>query len=202
MENPREKWNQKHTSGSDSRAGPDPFLVDNFALLSGGTAVDLACGNGRNSTYLASRGLAVTGVDISDVALEHLRLSAREAGLAIKTEQADLEREDSRFFDALDVYNNVIIVNYKPAVELLNVLPSLVMESGIIVYCTFNSRHHDEHGFPRRFCVRPGEYRNPPPGLELIHFENLETADQFRDGYVFQKLHPTINTARGTATGY
>jgi SAM-dependent methyltransferase len=58
--------------GSD----PNRWVVEQCADLPPGRALDLACGEGRNTIWLAGRGWAATGVDFSGVAL------ARAAELA------------------------------------------------------------------------------------------------------------------------
>lgn len=48
---------------------PNQFLVAEVVGLPAGRAVDLACGEGRNSIWLAEQGWEVTGVDFSAVGL-------------------------------------------------------------------------------------------------------------------------------------
>jgi SAM-dependent methyltransferase len=50
--------------------GPNQLVADECAGLPPGRAVDLACGEGRNALWLASRGWDVTAVDFSRVALD------------------------------------------------------------------------------------------------------------------------------------
>lgn len=51
---------------------PAPELAEALAGLKPGAALDLACGSGRHSFWLAERGWDVTGVDIEDaVAILH-----------------------------------------------------------------------------------------------------------------------------------
>ena len=47
---------------------PDEELVSycGDGILIGGNALDIGCGNGRNSRYLATQGFQVTGIDISE----------------------------------------------------------------------------------------------------------------------------------------
>lgn len=47
---------------------PDENLVSYCEVdrLNGGKALDIGCGNGRNSLYLSTQGFNVTGIDISD----------------------------------------------------------------------------------------------------------------------------------------
>src|SRR5947209_966104 len=55
---------------SSFRGEPSGSLTDSLAILyglgfAGGTAVDIGCGAGRNSLYLASRGFEVYSVDMT-----------------------------------------------------------------------------------------------------------------------------------------
>ena len=63
-------WDERY-QGTDLvwTATPNQFLVSEVEGLTPGTAVDLACGEGRNSVWLAEQGWAVTGVDFSAVGL-------------------------------------------------------------------------------------------------------------------------------------
>lgn len=56
--------------------GPNQFVEAECAELPPGRAVDLACGEGRNAIWLASRGWDVTAVDFSSVALDKGRTLA------------------------------------------------------------------------------------------------------------------------------
>jgi SAM-dependent methyltransferase len=87
----RRDWNRKHAeSGRLYGAEPNRFLVAETSGLPPGTALDLACGGGRNAVWLAEQGWSVTGVDYSDVALAQARELASERGVAVELVQADL----------------------------------------------------------------------------------------------------------------
>ena len=58
--------------------------------LSGGSALDLACGPGRIAIPLARSGFAVTGVDRTGHLLEKARHAAKDAGVAIEWVQCDM----------------------------------------------------------------------------------------------------------------
>ncbi len=53
-------------------------------------AIDLGCGTGANSVFLARQGFEVTGVDFSAVALGKARAKAREAGVGARFVRGDL----------------------------------------------------------------------------------------------------------------
>lgn len=52
---------------------PNQFVRCQCAALPPGVAVDLACGQGRDTLWLARRGWQATGVDFSSVAIERAR---------------------------------------------------------------------------------------------------------------------------------
>ncbi|MCP4200042.1 MAG: methyltransferase domain-containing protein [Proteobacteria bacterium] len=181
------KWNSKYASRPGTLADPDQFLSDNLKHLSPGTVLDVACGDGRNSIFLASKGFAVTGADISAVALERLAQFAHNRSLSITAKKIDLEAGEPVFSSTFGVYNNIVVINYKPTDALWKTLPAFLVKSGILVYCTFNKKHHQQHGFPERFCIEPGIYKSPPPLLDLLFFAEIGETTQPRDGYVFRK---------------
>ncbi len=59
-----------------------------------GRALDLGCGTGTNSIYLAQCGLAVVGVDFSPTAIELAREKARKAGAVIEFRIGDVTHLD------------------------------------------------------------------------------------------------------------
>lgn len=78
-----ESWDARY-SGTELVWGAEPnrFVAGELADLPSGRALDVACGEGRNAIWLASRGWQVTGVDFSAAGLDRaVRLAAR-AGIA------------------------------------------------------------------------------------------------------------------------
>ncbi|MDA2980075.1 MAG: methyltransferase domain-containing protein [Actinomycetota bacterium] len=60
-------------------AGPNQFLPPLVDVLAVGSALDLACGEGRNAIWLAQQGWDVTGVDFSAVGIEKARQLAGDS---------------------------------------------------------------------------------------------------------------------------
>jgi SAM-dependent methyltransferase len=63
-------------------AEPNMFLPPIVDRLRVGTALDLACGEGRNSIWLANQGWRVTGVDFSSVGIEKAKKLAGNTSVA------------------------------------------------------------------------------------------------------------------------
>jgi SAM-dependent methyltransferase len=91
----RTYWNERYTrEGAQLQKDASEFVVEIVSGLPGGTALDLACGRGRNAVWLAQRGYDVTAVDVSAVAVSHAREHAAEAGVTIDFQVADLTTWD------------------------------------------------------------------------------------------------------------
>ncbi|MCE4264068.1 class I SAM-dependent methyltransferase, partial [Rhodococcus globerulus] len=81
-------WDERY------RAVTQPWGIDpagtvatRVADLDPGTAVDLACGDGRHARWLAEHGWSVTGVDYSSVAIDRAR--SADVDSAVKWEVGD-----------------------------------------------------------------------------------------------------------------
>lgn len=76
-------------------AEPNRFLPELVSDLEPGTALDLACGEGRNAIWLARQGWDVTGVDFSPVAIEKAwQLGDDEAVQWVVADVTDYEPEE------------------------------------------------------------------------------------------------------------
>lgn len=80
-------WNEIYRQGQtpwdSGRVCSELFKILEEEIISLGKALDLGCGTGTNSIYLAQMGFDVTGVDISQVAIERAKEKADAAGLSI-----------------------------------------------------------------------------------------------------------------------
>lgn len=68
------------------------FIDKEIGLPRRAAILDLCCGVGRHTTPLAIKGYRVTGVDISSRYLREARKAARNAGVEISFEKADMRR--------------------------------------------------------------------------------------------------------------
>ena len=92
----RQRWDARYREGAyGQRLWPSAYLEQCMPRLtpaqSGARALDVACGRGRNSLYLAQQGFAVEAVDVSSVAIAHGATRALQAGLAINWRCQDLQ---------------------------------------------------------------------------------------------------------------
>ena len=87
---------------------PRPLLVEYMqkGLIPKGKALDICCGAGTNTVYLAQNGFEVTGIDISKTALEMAKKKAHQAKVNINflTESfIDLSFSDEEFDFVFDM---------------------------------------------------------------------------------------------------
>jgi SAM-dependent methyltransferase len=81
----------RYRGGEDPATEP-PFGVAEILAAAGtpDSALDVGCGSGRLTLELARRGAAATGVDTSSNALDRARKRARQAGVDVTFEHADM----------------------------------------------------------------------------------------------------------------
>ncbi len=86
------QWDERY-SGDELvwTSTPNQFLVAEAVGLKAGRAVDLACGEGRNSIWLAEKGWEVTGVDFSPVGLAKAKRFADLWGVQVTWVESAVE---------------------------------------------------------------------------------------------------------------
>jgi len=174
----RDRWNRKYAAGEGpAHFRPKPFLVANGDLLGGGQALDVACGFGGNSLYLAGRGYQVDAVDISDVALARARAEAERRGLgeAIHFMQADLDGWPV----PQDRYDLIVVFYYLNR-ALMPRLARGLRPGGLLIAANHNERFLAVRpGFDPDYLLAIGELRQMAldAGLEVVYYAD-ETPDR------------------------
>ena len=149
-------------------AEASPWVKRYAALIpQHGAVLDLACGSGRHSRYLASVGFSVSAVD-RDISLLVLDNTPQ-----ITAEEFDLELEnwplEGRVFDGIVVSNYL----YRPH---LDQLPQMLAVGGVLIYETF-AQGNEAFGKPSNpnFLLKTGEllalaHRH---GLKVVAYEDI-----------------------------
>ena len=116
------KWNKKYqdTPSLLEERKPSGKLIQIIKKVKGKKALDIACGTGRNSIYLASNGFDVLALDISQVALDALKNKGFE-NISCKLVDLDEYEVSSNSYDFI-VMTNFLDRNIIP--KLSNALKS------------------------------------------------------------------------------
>ena len=167
----RASWDERYSSGQYSSAEPHKLLREIVTKLKPGRALDLACGTGRNSIFLAENGWEVTAVDNSVVGVEIARNRAKEKDLNVNFVVADLEKSE---FDIEPGVYDLICDFYFLQRDLFGEMKKGLRSGGVII-STIHIYGEDEE--PRRFDLQEGELRELFTDMEILHYHETEAVD-------------------------
>lgn len=180
----QENWSERYKSRTEGLKPVASFIKDNIGQLKQGTVLDMACGDGRNSIYLAKEGFDVTGVDFSEEALKRLRKFSEIEDVNIETKVIDVDDKENIL--KIGKFDNIVISNFKPTMEIFKTLPELLNKDGILLFVTFNYRQSQTHDFSRKYCLEEEEFKDVSDKLDLIKLEVFEDSGNHFDGYIFK----------------
>ena len=159
-----EQWNERYRAGEQLFTDPSPLVARFSRELETGRALDLACGPGRNSLYLAAQGFHVTAVDGSPLAVDLLRARAREQKLLIEARVSDLE--GGEFEIEPDAYQLICDCYYLQR-SLIPKMKLGVRPGGIVIAIVHLVEADQPQETPKR--ARPGELRAYFADWEILH---------------------------------
>ena len=118
-----------------SESAPSSWLVSNLDLIPcPGRALDVACGRGRHTLFLAERGWSVRAVDRDSGLVAALRAEAATRGLSLRAEVLDLEAGDAELGrEACDL---IVVIHYLHR-PLFPALIQALASGGVLLYETF-----------------------------------------------------------------
>jgi len=158
---------------------PSDLLVRHIGLLKGApdpTALDVACGRGRNALFLAENGFKVTGLERDAEAIAAVRAQAAARGLDVTVESRDLEAPDA---DLPLVAYGLVCVFYFLHRPLLHHVRNAVKPGGFIVYETFLIDAHLRWNSPKRkaFAFEHNELLDAFQGFRVHLYREHVDAD-------------------------
>ncbi|MDR7078146.1 2-polyprenyl-3-methyl-5-hydroxy-6-metoxy-1,4-benzoquinol methylase [Neobacillus niacini] len=173
--NTRDKWNIKHLDRITQleEPEPNPRLKKLAAYFKeGGTALDIACGLGGNSMFLAQSDYQVEAMDISDVAINYIQEQASKDNLAIQPQVADLTNVNAQNW--LNAYN-VMVITYYLDRALFPVVKSSIKEGGYFFMETYyQSPETVGQGISEQYKLRSNELLDEFRDWKVLYFEENE----------------------------
>ncbi len=100
------QWDERYSASELVwSADPNTFVRETFADTKPGRALDLGCGEGRNTLWFAKLGWKAEGVDFSAVAIEKARSLANQQGLDARFTVADI----TSYEPEKEAYESVVV---------------------------------------------------------------------------------------------
>jgi 2-polyprenyl-3-methyl-5-hydroxy-6-metoxy-1,4-benzoquinol methylase len=158
-------------------SGPDELLTQYSYLFSDDLKdypiLDLACGDGHNGIFLASKGFSVVLADRSEEALRQARLNAQAAEVSVQFWQVNLEQEGVNPLEGR-TFSAVLVFRYLHRLLIPCITKSL-KQAGILMYETFTTEQA-RFGKPKNpdHLLKAGELLSWFHGWEVIYtFEGI-----------------------------
>jgi len=197
-------WDQDYTATADLFGSePAPILVRHLELLNGNHPVlDVGCGQGRNTLFLARHGHTVRALDPSIEAIRQTRSAAEAEGLTIQSQCGVLDEvvRPDKGFSTILVFGLIPILTRTQIDEMVALIESLIAPGGHLIITAFttsdpkfgiharewaeigkNSFHSAEGGF--RTYLEPGELISLFPDWQVVdHWEGPGHEHRHGDG--------------------
>ena len=165
----REKWDARYRDGAyEDRTHPTTLLAEWLPRLPRGRALDVACGAGRNALYLAANGYAVTGLDVSRVALDRAEAAAAERDLAVEWLCADLDDDPEHALPAGE-FDLIVWVRYVHSTLMPHLVARLAVGGALLCEQHFATGAAVAGPRSAEFRLPPGALRRSAQGLRVVH---------------------------------
>ncbi|WP_394231323.1 class I SAM-dependent methyltransferase [Niallia oryzisoli] len=170
----KRKWNGKYKERllKSEESSPNVRLQELSSYLIGGTALDLACGLGGNSMFLANLGYQVKAVDISDVAIEYLQLQSEKKQLTMQPRMADLT--DWQSLGLVEESFDLILITYYLDRSIFPLLKTVLKENGYFFMETFYLSPKNEQIVSDQFKLKPNELLEVFGSWKILYYEENE----------------------------
>ena len=160
---------------------PDPLLVRHAERFrQSHVVVDLACGTGRHSVFLASLGCFVIALDFSQEALHRCQSLARQNRVRIHPVAADLT--ETRL--PPDSVDGIVCVNYLNR-DLADNLQSALRAGGVLLMKTFNVNFLQVNPrFNPAYVLHPGDLSKLFGQMQIIEMSDECAPNSNTESYI------------------
>lgn len=158
-----------------------PFLEESLAGIPhashGLSALEVGCGSGPICCFLAARGWAVRGIDVSQTALEMAQQNAADRGLDVQFDAADIcsmPQQQARYDLVIDGHCLHCLVREEDRRDALTAIGRLLKPGGLLLIETMISHPA---------LIVKGNYRIDPQGVLSIKVDSpMGHDDAFQSG--------------------
>ena len=153
-------WDERFRTGEyPTDVEPSPVLREYLDEASGGKALDVACGTGRNAVFLAEQGYDVDAIDQS---AEGLRITRKEAAKRGVGERINPIQADATRFEYPAAHYDVVTISFFRILDRLGDLKAALAPDGLLFY-----QHHLRSDPPAE--AGPRSERSRFRANELLH---------------------------------
>jgi SAM-dependent methyltransferase len=161
MQSDKQRWNKRFKE-KPFRDYVEPIVEKYINLANKGYALDIACGQGRNTHFLADNGFIVDAVDLSDYALSQIREDKNINKIEADLDEYNLEKNK---------YDLVININYLNR-RFFHQIKEALKIGGVVIFETFIIAHGDfDNPQNPEYLLRSNELLHAFTGLEIIYYE-------------------------------
>jgi putative acetyltransferase len=177
-------WDDHYAETKSPWIEPDPLFVAEATRLTPGRALDLGCGEGASSLWLAAHGWEVTAVDFAASGIATLDRLAAGRGVKITGVVADiLDYAPAPEFDLVTL--GYMHLEPEKRRKLHAVAALALKRGGVLVYLGFDRNNDLSHvDFPHKLVATQAELRAEMPGLTFERLETVTHEMDFGDGPV------------------
>ena len=172
---PKNKWNLKHKErlNHDGELTPNIRLKNMSDYLKGGSVLDIACGLGANSIFLAQLNYRVQALDISDVAITNLKQRSALMHLNINPFVCDLTKLES--FHVQENSFDLVIMTYYLDRSIFSYVKSIVKKNGYFFMETYYSTSQNENqGISEKYKLQSNELLKEFGEWKVLYYEENE----------------------------
>jgi len=165
MKEDKQRWNIRHVE-KPMRLEVSDILKRYIEYSKVGSALDLACGTGRNTHFLDKLGFCVDAIDLSDYALRKIEDTKNINKIEVDLDFYDLKK------DAYDLILNVNYLNRRLMLQMKDALK----KDGLLIFETFIQAHSlpEQGSMNPDYLLKTNELLDLFRDLEIIYYEEKD----------------------------
>ena len=171
----KEKWDTKYIKKSQLLRPRNPSinLVNHLDKCSGKRALDLGCGAGRNTIYLAQNSFSVDALDIAQIALDALHVELEKENLSKKV---NIKLSDLDEFEVKEnFYDLALMCNFLDRNLIEKVKQSLSINGIFIVETYMIDENNEKKDSNQDYLLKENELKQIfNDGYEILFYDEYD----------------------------
>ena len=163
MKSDQERWNKRYRM-QPFRTNVEPIVQEYYKKAGGNKALDIACGQGRNSVFLAKNGFLVDAVDLSDYALAQI---PKHPNITII--HSDLDN----YLLPSNSYDLILNINYLNR-NFFHQIKEALKPEGLVIFESFIIAHGDfDNPKNPQYLLRKNELLHAFLSMEILYYREF-----------------------------